>query len=263
MGAFCQFSPGKTAKHRVHLIFFQSGPRKFTKSDFSGLAPIWRPFGPKTKKKSQKGSSWSLHRSPQEYPRKSRNAPFLGYFQGLFVQTPQSEKCKVLVFCVLSQGSDLNHRFHNPDAPIRMTLLWGWALSERALWLLLLLIGDDLVFSFLIFPAITVFSANCSGVEKLTWSSLEFVFFFNRALFAYKNGRFASSFLLLGIGFYKPQKRQICLSNVPLRNPIQTGPSQFCTPKLLLWYNKFGNGPNTVSESTVSDTELSELFCPH
>ena len=24
-----------------------------------------------------------------------------------------------------------------------------------------------------------------------------------------------------------------------------------------------GNGPNTVSESTVSNTELSELFCPH
>ena len=25
----------------------------------------------------------------------------------------------------------------------------------------------------------------------------------------------------------------------------------------------FGNGPNTVSESTVSNTELSEFFCPH
>ena len=25
----------------------------------------------------------------------------------------------------------------------------------------------------------------------------------------------------------------------------------------------FGNGPNTVSESTVSNRELSEFFCPH
>ena len=38
-----------------------------------------------------------------------------------------------------------------------------------------------------------------SGVEKLTWSGLKGVS--NRALSAYKNGRFASSFLLLGIGF--------------------------------------------------------------
>ena len=36
-----------------------------------------------------------------------------------------------------------------------------------------------------------------SGVEKLTRSSLKGVS--NRALFAYKNGRFASSCLLLGI----------------------------------------------------------------
>ena len=27
--------------------------------------------------------------------------------------------------------------------------------------------------------------------------------------------------------------------------------------------HKIGNGPNTVSESTVSDTELSEFFGPH
>ena len=44
--------------------------------------------------------------------------------------------------------------------------------------------------------------------------------FSNRALFAYENGRSASSFLLLGIGLLKPRKRQICLSKVPLRNPI-------------------------------------------
>ena len=38
-----------------------------------------------------------------------------------------------------------------------------------------------------------------SGVEKLTRSSLEGLS--NRAIFAYKNGRFASRFLHLGIGF--------------------------------------------------------------
>ena len=38
-----------------------------------------------------------------------------------------------------------------------------------------------------------------SGVEKLTWSSLKG--FLNRALFPYKNERFASSVLLVGIGF--------------------------------------------------------------
>ena len=37
-----------------------------------------------------------------------------------------------------------------------------------------------------------------SGVEKLTRSSLKG--FLNRALSAYKKGRFASSFLLFGIG---------------------------------------------------------------
>ena len=41
--------------------------------------------------------------------------------------------------------------------------------------------------------------ALVSGVEKLTRSSLKG--FLHRALFAYKNGRFASSFLLLGVGF--------------------------------------------------------------
>ena len=43
---------------------------------------------------------------------------------------------------------------------------------------------------------------------------------FKQGPFAYTNGRFASSFLLLGMGLYKPRKRQICLSRVPLRNPI-------------------------------------------
>ena len=32
----------KTSKTQSSLNFLQSGPRRFTKSDFSGLAPIWR-----------------------------------------------------------------------------------------------------------------------------------------------------------------------------------------------------------------------------
>ena len=43
---------------------------------------------------------------------------------------------------------------------------------------------------------------------------------FKQGPFAYKNGRFASSFLLLGIVLLEASKRQICLSKVPLRNPI-------------------------------------------
>ena len=44
-----------------------------------------------------------------------------------------------------------------------------------------------------------------SGVEKLTRSSLKGLS--NRALLAYKNGRFASRFLLLGIGFLEASKK--------------------------------------------------------
>ena len=51
-----------------------------------------------------------------------------------------------------------------------------------------------------------------SGVEKLTWSSLRGVS--NRNLFAYKNGRFASRFLLLGIGFLEASKN---LSETPFK----------------------------------------------
>ena len=54
--------------------------------------------------------------------------------------------------------------------------------------------------------------------------------YLNRALFAYKNGRFASSFLLLGIGLCKPQKMQICLSKVPPPNPFKLDRVSFCTP---------------------------------
>ena len=44
-----------------------------------------------------------------------------------------------------------------------------------------------------------VLEVPCPGVEKLIRSSLNG--FLSRALFDYKNGRFASSFLLLGVGF--------------------------------------------------------------
>ena len=44
-----------------------------------------------------------------------------------------------------------------------------------------------------------------SGLEKLIRSSLKGVS--NTALFAYKDGRFASSFLLLGIGFLEASKK--------------------------------------------------------
>ena len=42
MGAFCQFFLGKNSKTLSSLNFLQSGPQRFTKSDFSGLAPIRR-----------------------------------------------------------------------------------------------------------------------------------------------------------------------------------------------------------------------------
>ena len=50
-------------------------------------------------------------------------------------------------------------------------------------------------------------------MKELTQSSLKGVS--SRALFAYKNGCFTSHFLLLGIDFYKPRKRQTCLSKSP------------------------------------------------
>ena len=52
-----------------------------------------------------------------------------------------------------------------------------------------------------------------SGVEKLTRSSLKG--FFNRALFAYKNERFASSFLLLGVGLLQASKK----ANLSFKSP--------------------------------------------
>ena len=50
-GSILSASPRKNSKTQSSLNFLQSGPRKFTKSDFSGLAPIRRaltkiPFSP-------------------------------------------------------------------------------------------------------------------------------------------------------------------------------------------------------------------------
>ena len=39
LGAFCQFVLGKNSKAQSSLNFLQSGPRKFTKSDFFGIGP--------------------------------------------------------------------------------------------------------------------------------------------------------------------------------------------------------------------------------
>ena len=64
----------------------------------------------------------------------------------------------------------------------------------------------------------------------MTWSSLKGVS--NRALFAYKNGRFPSSFLLLGIAFLEALKK----ANVSFKSPSpkphlnRTG-SVFALPK--------------------------------
>ena len=52
-----------------------------------------------------------------------------------------------------------------------------------------------------------------SGVEKLTRSSLKGVS--SKTLFAYKNGRFASSFLLSGIGFLEASKK----ANLSFKSP--------------------------------------------
>ena len=67
------------------------------------------------------------------------------------------------------------------------------------------------VFFFLSLPQTP--SLSLRGVEKLTRSSLKG--FLNRPLFAYKNGRFASSFLLLGIEFLLASKK----ANSPFKRP--------------------------------------------
>ena len=57
------------------------------------------------------------------------------------------------------------------------------------------------------------------GVEKLTGCSLKGFFFVNRALFAYRNGRFASSLLLLGIGVSQASKKAIFSFKSPSPKP--------------------------------------------
>ena len=77
--------------------------------------------------------------------------------------------------------------------------------------------------------------AGRSGADKLTRSSLKGVQ--KRALFACKNGGFASSFLLSGLGLVyetiASEKRQICLSKVPFQNPFKPDWVSFCIPKKL------------------------------
>ena len=68
-----------------------------------------------------------------------------------------------------------------------------------------------------------------SGVEKLTRSSLKGVS--NRALFLYKNGHFASSFLLLGIAVLEASKKANLSFKSPLsENPFRLDRVSFCTP---------------------------------
>ena len=72
--------------------------------------------------------------------------------------------------------------------PRRQKLSWRLSTGDR-----IFATGSDSVSN------IVLRSCGCfSGVEKLTRSSLKG--FLNRALVTYKNGRFASSFLLLGVG---------------------------------------------------------------
>ena len=73
--------------------------------------------------------------------------------------------------------------------------------------------------------------SQISGVEKLTRSSLKG--FLNRALFAFKNGRFAGSFLFLGIGLLKALKKANLSFKSPSPKPHlnRTG-SVFALPKI-------------------------------
>ena len=78
----------------------------------------------------------------------------------------------------------------------------------------------------------TFFNADflrMSGVEKLTRSSLKGVS--NRALIIYKNGRFASRFLLLGLGFLEASKKANLSFKSPSPKPhlSRTG-SEFALP---------------------------------
>ena len=69
-----------------------------------------------------------------------------------------------------------------------------------------------------------------SGVEKLTRSSLKGRS--NRARFAYKNGRFASRFLLLGIGFLEASKKaNLSFKSPSPKPPLNRTGSVFALPK--------------------------------
>ena len=70
--------PRKNSKTQSSLNFFQSGPRKFTKSGFSGLAPIRRVLinQRKTKGGENSGEGKTYHKSP---PQKRFGPPHLWY----------------------------------------------------------------------------------------------------------------------------------------------------------------------------------------
>ena len=75
------------------------------------------------------------------------------------------------------------------------------------------------------------FPLKLSGVEKLTRSSSKG--FLNRALFAYKNGHFASSFPPLRYRTFISLEKAILSFKVPLRNPFKPDRVSFCTPKIV------------------------------
>ena len=63
----------------------------------------------------------------------------------------------------------------------------------------------------------------------------------------------------------RPVMRSICKKTLVLKGFGENWGFLRGAPNLQIKpsYLKFGNGPNTVSESTVSNPELSEFFWPH
>ena len=76
-------------------------------------------------------------------------------------------------------------------------------------------------------------SIKNSGLEKLTRSSLK-VLLFDRALFDYKNGCFASSFLPLRYRtFISPEKGNFVIQKTLSETPFKPDRVSFCTLKNL------------------------------
>ena len=104
-------------------------------------------------------------------------------------------------------------------------------------------------------------SVIVSGVEKLTRSSLKGVS--NRALFAYKNGRFASSFLLLGIGFLEASKKDNLSFKSPSPKPHsnRTG-SVFALPIVRREYHQSCAQPGFPAEKKRCHFWASSAYFP-